>query len=137
MIFKPKKTAAESAPGRHVMRSRDRVENGSASSGDDGNPLARRFHSDDEPETIDLQQPSGFPAGAENPEPETSDSTPDVAPSGSLRLISYAPETGKFYLHPAKDGTPTKLAGAPVTAPTELRPGDEIQIQTARFIFQG
>ena len=92
----------------------------------DDNPLARRFHPEDEPDTIDLHQPEGF-----TEEPGTADlsarSAGDSESAGRLEIISMVPETGKFYVLPGTDENLTYLGNEPVTRPTELRPGDRIR----------
>jgi hypothetical protein len=97
------------------MRGRDSVENNS-------NPLARRFHPDDEPETIDLQQPAGF-----NAEPGTADLEEKTATPEYLSVVTLVPETGKFYVHPGQGDSLTYLGDEAVRAPTELRRGDRIR----------
>jgi hypothetical protein len=119
MIFRRNKTAQPSAGKTTVLRGRD-----STASGD--NPLARRFHPEDEPDTIDLQQPEGF-----TDEPGTAEldanSAVESEAAGRLEIISMVPETGKFYVLPGTDENVTYLGNEPVTSPTELRPGDRIR----------
>lgn len=119
MIFRRNKPAQPSESKTPVMRGRE-------SSASDDNPLARRFHPEDEPDTIDLQQPEGF-----NDEPGTADltanSTVESEAAGHVEIISMVPETGKFYVLPGTDENVTYLGNEPVTAPTELRPGDRIR----------
>ena len=119
MIFRRNKPTQPSESKTPVMRGRD-------SSASDDNPLARRFHPEDEPDTIDLQQPEGF-----NDEPGTADLTANSPvesdPAGHVEIISMVPETGKFYVLPGTDENVTYLGNEPVTAPTELRPGDRIR----------
>lgn len=144
MIFKRKKPTVVPDSGQHVMRGRDSGENGRhSSSGNDDNPLARRFHPQDEPDTIDLQQASGFPAAENQPkESDTRDlsaasgATGESAMAGALNVISYVPETGKFYLQPGAGDDPVLLGNNPINAPTELRPGDRIQIAGTEIVFQ-
>jgi len=115
MIFRRKKdTVAPSDPP--AMRGRDRVETRD-------NPLARRFHPQDEPDTIDLQRPAGF-----HPEPDTADLAASRTTPGSLAVITVAANTGKIYAQPVKDGPAVYLDGEKVLAPTELRPGDRVCI---------
>ena len=111
------------------MRGRDRVEKtrrpGTA---DADNPLARRFHPDDEPDTIDLTPGEGFPGatGSLVDEPTTRDLSKN-APE-AVEAISFVPDTGKFYLNPGDASTPVRLNDQPVSTRTELRQGDRIQI---------
>jgi hypothetical protein len=116
MIFRRKKSAAAQGGKQPVMRGRDSIE-------DSGNPLARRFHPEDEPDTIDLQQPAGF-----NEEPETAGAEEEPAAPGTLSVITVALETGKFYVQPGPGDNPVLLAGEPVRAPTELRRGDRVVV---------
>ena len=119
MIFRRNKPAQPSESKTPALRGRDTPVS-------DDNPLARRFHPEDEPDTIDLQQPEGF-----NDEPGTADlaanSTVESDPAGHVEIISMVPETGKFYVLPGTDENVTYLGNEPVTAPTELRPGDRIR----------
>lgn len=119
MIFRRNKPAQPSESKTPVLRGR-------GSSVSEDNPLARRFHPEDEPDTIDLQQPEGF-----TEEPGTADltanSTVESEPAGHVEIISMVPETGKFYVLPGTDENVTYLGNEPVTAPTELRPGDRIR----------
>ena len=121
MIFRRKKQNIP--PGAApALRGRDSVEN-------PDNPLARRFHPDDEPDTIDLQQPAGF-----NEEPGTRDLTSKTASPESLSLIILNPGTGKIYVQPGTAEQQVLLDGESVRAPTELRRGDRVQI--GRFELQ-
>ena len=119
MIFRRNKPAQPSAGKTPVLRGRD-------SSASSDNPLARRFHPEDEPDTIDLQQAEGF-----TEEPGTADlaanSTVESEAAGHVEIISMVPETGKFYVLPGTDENVTYLGDEPVTSPTELRPGDRIR----------
>lgn len=119
MIFRRNKPAQSPESKAPVLRGRD-------SSVSDDNPLARRFHPEDEPDTIDLQQPEGF-----NEEPGTADLTTNravkSAPADRVEIISMVPETGTFYVLPGTDENVTYLGNEPVTKPTELRPGDRIR----------
>mgnify|MGYP001811665994 CR=1 FL=1 len=119
MIFRRNKPAQPSESKTPALRGRDTPVS-------DDNPLARRFHPEDEPDTIDLQQPEGF-----NDEPGTADlaknSPVESAAAGHVEIISMVPETGKFYVLPGTDENVTYLGNEPVTAPTELRPGDRIR----------
>jgi hypothetical protein len=115
MIFRRKKqTVAPVDPP--ALRGRDNVETGD-------NPLARRFHPRDEPDTIDLQQPAGF-----NHEPDTADLAARRSEPGSRAVITLTAETGKIYAQPGKDEQAVYLDGEAVLAPTELRPGDRVRI---------
>jgi hypothetical protein len=115
MIFRRKKQTA-APPDPPAMRGRDSVETGD-------NPLARRFHPQDEPDTIDLQQPAGF-----THEPGTSDLAARRPEPESLAVITLAIETGKIYAQPGKDERAVYLDGETVLAPTELRAGDRVRI---------
>jgi hypothetical protein len=101
------------------MRGRD------SAAGSD-NPLARRFHPEDEPDTIDLQQDTGF-----TEEPGTAElaaqSAAETPVADRMDIIRMAPETGKFYVLPGTEENVTYLGNEPVLAPTELRPGDRIR----------
>jgi hypothetical protein len=116
MIFRRKKASVTTGGGQAVMRGRDSAENSS-------NPLARRFHPDDEPDTIDLQQPEGF-----NAEPGTAGLEENKAAPEYLSVVTLVPETGKFYVHPGQGDSLTYLGDEAVRAPTELRRGDRIRI---------
>jgi hypothetical protein len=115
MIFRRKKqTAAPSGPP--VLRGRGSVEN-------DDNPLARRFHPDDEPDTIDLLQPATFHA-----EPDTAELAAKRSAPDHLGVVTLAAGTGKLYAQPGKGDPVVYLDGEAVRAPTELRPGDRVRI---------
>ena len=140
MIFSRKKPASSPQSGQAVLRSRD-----NANSGNKDNPLARRFHPDDEPDTIDLEDPGRFHSAAAEEDPPTAqhgdepgheqyDSDEPHASDGA-RLITIDSQSGKFYIHPGKDGTEVLLGGEPVLSPTELRRGDIISIGSAEFQF--
>ena len=116
MIFRRKKASATAGGSQAVLRGRDSVENSS-------NPLARRFHPDDEPDTIDLQQTEGF-----NAEPGTAGLEEKKAAPEYLSVVTLVPETGKFYVHPGQGDSLTYLGDEAVRAPTELRRGDRIRI---------
>ena len=115
MIFRRKKQN-ETPDAPAAMRGRDSFENKS-------NPLARRFHPDDEPETIDLVQPAGF-----NEEPGTRDLQAKTDAPESVSLITLNPITGKFYVQPGEREQLVLLDGEEVRAPTELRRGDCVRI---------
>lgn len=117
MIFRRKKPSAAPNAGQPVLRGRDSVESGS-------NPLARRFHPDDEPDTIDLQQPVEFTA-----EPDTGNMEPsETVAQDHLGVITLASATGKFYVQPGQGDVETYLGDDLVLAPTELRRGDHVRI---------
>jgi len=133
MIFRKNKPASAPGNDKPSMRGRD----GDAA-GDKPNPLARRFVPGDEPETIDLVGPAGFPSTAEESEPDTRVTTAEGAENvepGRVEIVSRDPETGKFYVHAGTSETPVLLAGEPVAARTELRKGDRIRIGEAEFEF--
>jgi hypothetical protein len=127
MIFRRNKPDQPSESRTPVLRGRDSAENRD-------NPLARRFHPEDEPDTIDLQQPEGF-----NEEPGTADLAAKSAAGDSAGSVTATPagtqlgvvfmvvETGKFYVQPGSDEDIVYLGDEPVLAPTELRPGDRIK----------
>ena len=148
MIFKRKKPGEIQESGQHVMRGRNSSENGQHSgSADDNNPLARRFHPQDEPDTIDLQQSSRFPEIEDGDEKEsltrdltsqsgTASRAEKKSTAGALSIITYVPETGKFYLQPGEGDEAPLLGNSPIKAPTELRPGDRIQIANTEFTLR-
>jgi len=105
------------------MRSREGVEN-------NDNPLARRFHAEDEPDTIDLSQPARFPE-----EPGTADLSAQKSEPGRLPVIELVPETGKLYVRPGAGEQVISLAGEPVLSPTELRPGDRVRLQGLELVI--
>ncbi len=115
MIFRRKKQTDIPAQ-TPAMRGRDRAENSE-------NPLARRFHPEDEPDTIDLQQPAGF-----NTEPGTADLSARRQAPESLSVITLNPATGKIYAQQRGGDLTVFLDGEPVRTPTELRPGDRVRI---------
>jgi hypothetical protein len=114
MIFRRKKQS-EAPAGERVLRGRDSVKNGD-------NPLARRFHPDDEPDTIDLEHAPGFPD-----EPGTAELAAKKSVSAGLEVITLTPETGKIYVQPGTDEQVIYLEDEPVLSPTELRPGDRVR----------
>jgi hypothetical protein len=116
MIFRRKKPSATSGSDQPVMRGRE-----NANEAD--NPLARRFHPDDEPDTIDLQEPAGFTEEPDTAGTETKGTEPD-----RLSVITRVAETGKFYVQPGQGDEPVYLGSEPVRAPTELRHGDRIRV---------
>lgn len=132
-MFRKKKPETES--GQPVLRGRSSAPQGrGADSAGSANPLARRLQFGAEPPTIDLSGPATFPesqqAGAE---PQTS--ALQAAPASLERFISSDPKTGKLYLHPGSGQYPVLLCGSAISAPTELRPGDEIRLGGATFRF--
>ena len=130
MAFGKKNRENKASTQRHSLRGRG-PEGGSARTAD--NPLARRFHPDDEPETIDLQDPGRFHAGAEPADPPTAELADSPADLDSL--ITRDPRTGKFYIHPLEDGAQVYLGDIAVNSSMELRPGDRIRIGQAEFQF--
>jgi hypothetical protein len=121
MIFWRKKPAPTPGDGQGVMRGRDSAENSS-------NPLARRFHPEDEPDTIDLQQAAGF-----SEEPGTAEfgkSSAWQAPTTpeALSVVTVDPGTGKFYVQPGQGDSTVYLGDEAVRAPTELRRGDCVRV---------
>ena len=61
MVFKRKKDNAAMQEGISGMRGRENADrNPDTTPENNPNPLARRFQADDEPETVDLMQPTGF-----------------------------------------------------------------------------
>lgn len=147
MIFRPKKPAPADSGSQPVLRGRDRVETGQHSSSlKAGNPLARRLHPEDEPDTIDLEKPPRFntEAGEAQDEPATRDLTREAsaeseqerkAPMENFSVITHVPETGKYYVQTGGDGNPVYLEGKIVRTPTELRHGDCIRIGDTELHF--
>lgn len=124
MIFRRNKPATPSAGKTPVLRGRDSAEHSD-------NPLARRFHPEDEPDTIDLQQPAGFtdePGTADLAEKSSGKSSVKSTADSHVGIVSMAPDTGKFYVQPGNAENMTFLGDEPVQAPTELRPGDCIRV---------
>jgi len=106
------------------------------------NPLARRFRDSPEPDTADLAEPGRYhlPAAATPAEPDTRATTaaagvPDTGDATRRPLITRDATTGKFHLHPGTGGDAVSLNGAAVDAPTELRPGDRLEVGGAGFEF--
>ena len=131
-----RKNKPDSDPGRGRSAPRGRTPESAP------NPLARRFAQDEEPETIDLAGPAGFPdtqgEGTDDGEPETrvASSAPAVSASRTWAgVVGHDAETGKFYALPGTPEAPVLLQGEPIDAPTELRRGDRIRIGTAEFEF--
>ncbi len=138
-MFSRKKTSRSRTDSPHVLRSRE-----NARAQEEDNPLARRFLEDDEPDTIDLDDPSRFhsppDASADSPTTQYFDdeeSSPDVlAETNRANVLSRDPETCKFYVNAGQGGFDILLNGRPVLAPTELRPGDWISVGEAEFQFR-
>ena len=120
MIFRRKKQN-DKVVSPTAMRGRDSLANPQ-------NPLARRFQPDDEPDTIDLQQPEGFTEEPSTRDLREENTSPERANPDSLNIISFNPETGKCYVQPGGPEWPVSLEGEPVLAPTELRRGDRLRI---------
>ena len=121
MIFRRKKPSAPPGDNQPAMRGRDSTENSS-------NPLARRFHPEDEPDTIDLQQPAGFTEEPGTAETGVSPSWPAPTTLEYLSVVSFDPDTGKFYVQPGQGDSLVYLGDEVVRAPTELRRGDRIRV---------
>jgi len=135
-MFRKKKPATE--PGQAVLRSRaTSPRDPGRASQTAANPLARRLQQDAEPSTVDLAAAPAFPAAdqgtSSNTDPKTA--TLQAASARLERFISHDPQTGKLYVHPGDGQIAVMLAGNPVLAPTELRPGDEVTIGIAVFRF--
>ena len=133
MIFRKNKPAQKPENKSPTMRGRE-DESGKRAA----NALARRFLVEDEPETIDLGAPAGFPAADSQPEPETRVTAPAREQAGSserVPVITLEPGSGKFYVQAGSTENPVYLAGEAVTAPTELRRGDRIRIGETEFEF--
>lgn len=122
MIFRRKKPTDRPA-GTPVLRGRNSVEN-------EDNPLARRFHSDDEPDTIDLGEPPELIG-----EPGTAELAAGKSGSGKQEIVRLDPGTGKLYALPGSDQITVFLEDQPVLSPTELRPGDRIRIGTFELLL--
>jgi hypothetical protein len=138
-MFSKKKTGAPAADNHSVMRGRDSA---AAKTGD--NPLARRFHPDDEPETIDLENPGGFHSADHEADPPTAQLGGEGADAAGMpgdesararAVISLDERSGKFYLHPGSGGHEVRLGGVVVGSVSELRPGDRIAIGDHAFQF--
>ena len=121
MIFRRKKPSATPDGDQPAMRGRDSAENSS-------NPLARRFHPEDEPDTIDLQQPEGFSEEPGTAETGVSPAWPAPTVSEHLSVVTVDPDTGKFYVQPGQGDSTVYLGDEAVRAPTELRRGDCIRV---------
>lgn len=105
------------------MRGRDKP-------GEKDNPLARRFHPEDEPDTIDLQQPAGS-----NSEPATRDLRAKKSEPDSISVITLNPESGKCYVQPAPTELATRLNGEVVSSRTELRRKDCVSVGDFQLQF--
>ena len=104
------------------------------------NPLARRFQDEAEPDTVDLAEPGRYhlPADDAAGEPDTRVTAAPGSPephAALLRLVTLDPSTGKFHVHPGNAERAVSLNGAAVESPTELRPGDRLEIGGAVFEF--
>lgn len=137
-IFQKKNPATPPVSGSPVLRGRDDADNHSSAS----NPLAKRFVTDDEPDTIDLGGGAGFPAEGEIPaEPETraaqavESAVVEDAPADRFAFLTLDPATGKLYVQPGTPASPVLLGGEPVRAATELRRGDLIRVGDSEFQF--
>jgi hypothetical protein len=137
LIFKRDKKQAVRDDGPHVMRGRDGPVNGARpAAGGGGNPLARRFQADDEPDTVDLLD-SDKPDRPEDPATrDLSGGSRAGEASAGQALVRFAEDTGKFYLLPGSGDSPVRLNGTAVAAATELRPGDCIEAGDFEFRFQ-
>jgi len=147
MIFRRKKPENNSG-SRSVLRGRDNADDGARpGSGPGGNPLARRFQPEGEPDTIDLEDPARFHAFSDASEdepttdivgeaPDSTGKSRDQSTDGREKIVTQDPATGKFYLHPGAAEVTVYLGDEPVTAPTELRSGDKIRIGDAEFHFR-
>ena len=140
MMFSRKKPANTPGSGQPVLRSR---ENASGNSRE--NPLARRFHPVDEPDTIDLEDPARFHSAVDEVDPPTTrylDESEETAVESDerqahegLSLLTLDAHSGKFYIQPGEGDVEVLLGGKPVFSPTELRPGDQIKIGSSEFHF--
>lgn len=122
MIFRRKKQN-EAAAAPATLRGRDKPDS-------NDNPLARRFHPEDEPDTIDLQQPAGF-----NSEPATRDLEAATSEPESISVITLNAETGKCYVQPGSDELATLLNGDLVQSRTELRRNDCVSVGDLQLQF--
>jgi hypothetical protein len=121
MIFRRKKPSTTPGDGQPALRGRDSAENSS-------NPLARRFHPEDEPDTIDLQQPAGFSEEPGTAETGVSPAQPAPAVPEYLSVVTVDPGTDKFYVQPGQGDSTVYLGDEVVRAPTELRRGDCVRV---------
>ena len=121
MIFRPKKPSTTPGDAKPVMRGRDSAEN-------NDNPLARRFHPEDEPDTIDLQQPAGFSEEPGTAETGVSPARPVATATEHLGVVTVDPGTGKFYVQPGHGDNMVYLGDEAIKAPTELRRGDRVRV---------
>ena len=139
MVFRKDKQTPTPAGTKPVLRGRS--DQGEAP--EKQNPLARRFQTDGEPDTIDLDQPGQFHAvsDAAAVEPDTrapgqgDDSPPRQEHPPLPSLLTIDPGTGKFHVHPGPEGVAVLLDDEPVRSATELRRGDLIRIGDAEFRF--
>jgi hypothetical protein len=91
MVFGKKNQGNKVSTQQHSLRSRDPAGQGPESS---DNPLARRFHPDDEPETIDLQDPGRFHSTSEPSDPPTAELGDSPAKLDSLITTSTRRKMG-------------------------------------------
>jgi hypothetical protein len=133
-MFRKKGPAGDTSAA--VLRGRSKAGRGEAGVGQGAaNALARRLQARAEPDTIDLAGPVGFPASTPDAEePQTSDLQATAA--RLERFISRDAATGKLYVHPGSGQEIVILCGSAVSAPTELRPGDEIRLGGAIFEYR-
>ena len=118
MIFKKNKPSGKASQSPSAPRGRDTAAGSS--------PLARRF-ADEEPDTIDLRGPAGFPddeagfAGDGEPDTRVAGAAPVAGPAPTgAGVISRDVETGKFYVLPGTPDAAVTLNGEPVGSPTEF-----------------
>lgn len=135
MIFRRKKTVSPEGVNQAVLRGRDNAGRNPNSGAE--NPLAHRLHPQDEPDTIDLEQPPSFGTAEVGAEPDTRDLRGDSEkPSIGTGILSFVPATGKYYVQPPPGGEPAYLNGEVIDAPTELRHEDCIRMGDAEFQFR-
>lgn len=118
-MFSRKKDSRPVADDLGVPRGR------SGAAGAPENPLARRLAAATEPPTEDLTDPARFHDAGEPESPEAWLRASGATPG---RVLSRDPASGKLYLHPGDGDFEVLLAAEPVTAPTELRAGDRVQL---------
>ena len=146
MIFRKKRSPHDPVAGPRRSPGRDGAEAVRRTPGVVGqNPLARRLQPESEPDTVELEQrDAAMPSTGGTAEPGTRSYAFEAgthgeeeaaASNGPDRLVSYAPATGKYYVHPLGDDTAVELAGETVRSQTELRNGDRIRIGDAELEF--
>lgn len=109
MVFRRKKNQDPPDSSATRLRGRDSLRSDSAGGGSASNPLARRFQTDDEPDTIDLEEPPRFNDSSDREEtttrllsesPAKSDDTaaavPDDPVAGFLVIVA-GPGRGAVY----------------------------------------